>query len=184
MRGMDFYDTYFEYNVDVKNRRLFLYGDIDEDTIGKLIKGILILESNNIDKPIEIIMSSCGGDEYEMLAAYDVIKNCKCHVITVAVGKLMSAAPLIFAAGDERIAYLNTWFMFHESSYGIEAKHTDIKAEAKHYEEIEQQWCDLMALHTKLSAKEWRLKYNSKPDQYCDVQQAMKWGLVDTIIGK
>jgi len=182
--GMDFYDNYFDNNIDVRNRRLFLHGDIDEDNIGKLVKGLYILESNNAEKPIEIVISSCGGDEYEMFAAYDVIKNCSCHVTTIAVGKIMSAAPLIFAAGDERIAYENTIFMIHESAYGIEAKHTDIKTEARHFEEIENKWCELMAEHTKLTTKQWKQKYNAKPDVYFNVEQAIKYGLVDKVIGK
>lgn len=182
--NMDFYSSYFENGIDVRNRRIFLHGDIDEENIGRLIKGLYILESNDENKSIEIVISSCGGDEYEMLAAYDVIKNCKCHVTTIAVGKLMSAAPLIFAAGDERFAYPNTIFMIHESSYSVEAKHTDIKVEAKHYEEMETLWCKLMAQHSNLSAKQWRVKYNSKPDLYFTAEQAMKYGIVDKIIGE
>lgn len=180
----EFYDSYLTSGFDVRNRRVFLYGDISETTVSMLVKAIYILESNNEDKPIEIIISSCGGDEYEMFAAYDAIIHCKCHIITIAIGKLMSAAPLIFAAGDERLSFPNTWFMVHESLYWLEDKHTNVKSNVAHYEEMERRWCELMEHHTKLNAKEWRLKYNSKPDQFFTAQQAKAWGLVDKIIGE
>jgi ATP-dependent Clp protease protease subunit len=180
----EFYEAYLASGFDVRNRRVFLYGDINEANIGMLVKSLYILESNNAEKPIEVIISSCGGDEYEMFAAYDAIMNCKCHVVTVAIGKVMSAAPLILAAGDHRLAFPNTSFMVHESWYGLEDKHTNVKANVHHYEELEKIWCRLMEKHTKISAKEWRLKYNSKPDQFFNVTEALKIGLIDGIVGE
>jgi ATP-dependent Clp protease protease subunit len=180
----EFYDSYLSSGFDVRNRRIFLYGEINEVNIGMLIKALYILESNNAEKPIEIIISSEGGDECEMLAAYDAIVNCKCHVVTIGIGKVMSAAPLILAAGDERMAFSNTSFMIHENSYGLEDKHTNIKATVKFYNDSEIKWCELMAKHTNLTAKQWKNKYDTKADQYFTAQQALKYGVIDKIIGE
>jgi len=181
--NMDFYEQYFENGIDVRHRRIFLHGDIDEDTIDKLVKGIFILESNDSSKPIEIVMSSFGGDEYAMFAAYDVVKNSQCHITTIAIGKIMSAAPLIFAAGDERVAYENTIFMIHESYLEIDDRQRGAKGYIKHLDDLENRWCELMAEHSKLTPKQWKQKCDAKTDVYFSAEQAMKYGIVDRIVG-
>jgi ATP-dependent Clp protease protease subunit len=183
-REYNFYANYFDYGLDPRRRRLFLYEDIDEISIGRFIQGLVILADENTDKPIEIIMSSCGGCEYEMLAAYDMMRSLSdAHIIVKAVGKIMSAAPLILAAGDERVAYPNTQFMVHESWYALEERHNAAKVTVAHYEAVTKLWAEKMAERTNLSAKQWlNLTEKTGKDKYFDAEQALKWGLIDKII--
>jgi ATP-dependent Clp protease protease subunit len=181
-RHPDQYSNYFDYHFDPMVRRLFLYGDIDEDSVGLLIMGLLIMESETTEKPIEIVMSSCGGDEYEMLAAYDIIRSLKSRVIATAVGKIMSAAPLILAAADEARCYPHTRFMVHCSSYHIDGKHYDAKRVVEENEKLEKLWANMMATRTKLSAQQWIRMTKNKPDEYFDAETAKEYGIVDEII--
>jgi ATP-dependent Clp protease protease subunit len=180
---MAFYEHYFDYGFDIRRRRLFLYGDIDENTISLFIMGLLVLAAENKDRPVEVVMSSCGGDEYEMLAAYDVMRSLQCKVIVTAVGKIMSAAPLILVAADEASCYENTRFMVHESHYTIYAeRHGNARATVKEAETLEKIWASKMAERTNLTEKQWLALCRNKPDYYFDSQKALDYGLVDKII--
>jgi len=184
VRQNDFYTNYFEYGIDPRRRRLFLYEDISELSVGRYIQGLIILGDENTDKPIEVIMSSCGGCEYEMLAAYDMMRSLSnVQIIVRAIGKIMSAAPLILAAGDERLAYPDTQFMVHESSYEIEERHNNAKTTIAHFDNITKIWADRMAERTNLSAKQWlNLTEKTGKDKYFNAEQALKYGLIDKII--
>ena len=183
-RNNDFYDNYFSYGIDPRRRRIFLDEDIADSSIGRLIQSLYVMKDENTDKPIEIILSSFGGCEYEMFAAYDVIRSLtNVHVKIVAVGKVMSAAPLILAAGDERLCYPTTQFMVHESWYELQQRHNASKATVSHYEDMTQLWGDKMAERTNLSKKQWlNLTERTGRDKYFDANQALKWGLVDGIL--
>jgi ATP-dependent Clp protease protease subunit len=183
-RQNDFYSNYFDYGIDPRRRRLFLYQDIDEISIGRFIQGLVILADENTDKPIEILMSSCGGCEYEMLAAFDMMRSLKnVHIIVKAIGKIMSAAPLIVAAGDERIAYPHTQFMVHESLHTLDERHGNAKTTVAHYDDLTKLWADKMAERTELSAKQWiALTERTGRDKYFGAEQALKYGLIDKII--
>jgi len=178
----DFFENYFEYGIDPRRRRVFLYGDIDEDSISIFIMALVVLDSSSTDKPIEIWMSSVGGDEYEMLAAYDVIRGCKSEVHAIAVGKVMSAAPLILAAADKAKCYPSTRYMVHEGSAALEDNSANIRSTVKEYENLTKIWADRMSRRTNLSVKQWLNLCRNKPDYYFDAEKAVTYGLIDEII--
>jgi len=178
----DWQDIFFAYGVDQTNRRIFLHGDIEEDSIKQVIKGIFLLQSASKEKPIEIYVGTCGGDEYEMFGLYDVIRSCDSHIITIGVGKVMSAGPLILAAGDERRAFPHTSFMIHESWYSIhEEKCSEHEAILKHNLSINKKWAECMEDRTGTPAKIW-LKMCKGPDEYFDVNKAKTLGIIDKIL--
>ncbi len=183
-RQNDFYTNYFDYGIDPRRRRLFLYEDIDEESIGRFIQGLIILSDESSNQPIEIVMSSCGGCEYEMLAAYDMMRSLShVNIVVKAIGKIMSAAPLILAAGDERVAYPNTQFMVHESSYGLYERHNAARTTVAHYEDVTKIWADKMAVRTELTAKQWlALTAKTGRDKYFNAEKALEYGLIDRIV--
>ncbi len=189
----DWVQAYFEYGVDVKNRKVFLFDGVDEDTIGYVIKGLYLMEAENTKeqvandtvKPIELFIGSFGGSEYEMWALYDVIRTLQSPIYTVAIGKCMSAAPLLVACGEpgHRCATPNTWFMVHQawSEWGDRDKDV-IKTEIKHYDAMEVRWYDLMAVHSKKPAAFWKAKCTKqKGDSYFDAYTAQEYGLIDYV---
>lgn len=178
-------DAYFEHGVDVANRRVFLFEGMEEDSISTVIKGLYFMDSQNKEKKesIELFVGSFGGSEYEMFALYDVIQTLKSPIHTVAIGKCMSAAPLLVAAGQpgERWATPNTWFMVHQSWEELGTKRIDeIENDLKHSQAMSQRWLQLMAKHTKKSKAFWETK-EKEGDVYFDAQTALEWGIVDAL---
>lgn len=180
----DWVDAYFQYGVDVNNRRVFLFDGVDEDSIGHVIKGLYLMEASGADKPIELFIGSFGGSEYEMFALYDVIGTLKTPIHTTAIGKCMSAAPLLVARGEpgHRYATPNTWFMVHQSWGDWGEKDVDVlKREVKHYDAMEKRWAELMGKHSNQEPSYWLKKSREKGDVYFDAEEAQKLGLIDHI---
>ena len=99
--------------IDFSSRKIMLDEDVDEGSVGYVIRAIHKMEEIDPKKPIKIYVSSYGGSVYDCYSLYDTIRKCPCPVETYAQGKVMSAATDIFLAGDERYAYPNVTFMFH-----------------------------------------------------------------------
>lgn len=181
----DWVEAYYEYGIDPANRRIFLDGEIDADSASYIRRGILYMESESDDKPIELWVCSEGGDEYGMFSIYDVLRTVKCPIHTIATGLCMSAAPLLVAGGfkGERYATPNSWFMVHESwtDDGGPKRLTEKKREADHETEMTKRWAELMDRHTKLSAKQWLQKCNKVGDYFFDADKAVEYGLVDQL---
>lgn len=180
-------EAYFEYGVDVTNRRIFFDQDVDADSIGHIIKGIYLMDSKSKEKDIELFISSFGGDEYAMFALYDVLQTITCDVVTVAMGKAMSAAPLLVAAGTpgKRWAMPNCQFMVHQSWFDGEAFDGDnldkIGKAVNHYRDLADRWCRLMAKHTKKPATFWKKECVKNYDVYFNADTALEFGLVDAL---
>ena len=180
----EFYDLIIEKGLDIRSRRIYLYDDVNEESISNLLKSIKTLEYNNGQKEIEIYISTFGGSEEEMFAAFDIISNSICPITTYAVGKIMSAGILIFSAGDKRISYPNTTFMCHQTSWEIDSTQSNIKETSKYMQKLEEKWAELMSKNSKISIKDWLSIINSNSDYYFDSIEAQRLGIVDNIIGE
>lgn len=176
-------EVLFEYGVDKTNRRVFLFDDIDSQPIGTVIKALYLMDSEGHD-PIELYVGSYGGIEYDMYALYDTINTIKSPIHTIAIGKCMSAAPLLVACGERnnRYATANTFFMIHQGWEDIGVKRYDeLKNDVKLYDIINKKWCELMEKHTKKSASFWDDQCKKVGDLYFDAYQAQDWGVVDYV---
>ena len=178
-------ETYFEHGVDIVNRCIFLTGDIDEDNIAYVIKGLYLMEHQN-DKyePIELRISSYGGSVYDMFALHDVTRTLKSPVHTMGMGKVMSSAVLLVACGqkESRWAGEHTTFMIHVPSWdSSDQKMHDHKVDLRESERLWNNWYTLMAKYTNKDAKFWKRQCNKKDDMYFDAYQAQEWGLIDHI---
>ena len=177
-------ETYFEYGVDLLNRRIFLLSEMNEDSISYTIKGLYLMEAENSEALIEFFIGSCGGSEYEMYALYDVMNSIKCPISTCALGKCLSAAPLLVASGKlgERYATPNTWFMVHQSwDEEMGGRVDEVNKLIRHYCEMEKQWYDLMSKHTKKSVIFWKKMCKNIGDSYFNVEKAIEYGIIDHI---
>ena len=110
-----------QHGVDVAGRRVFLHGYVDEGSIGVAIRGMYLLADLE-SSPIELFVSSYGGELDEAFALHDVTRTIRVPVPTVALGKCQSAAPLLVACGHPgyRWASENTVFMIHDASLDAE----------------------------------------------------------------
>ena len=137
-------------------------------------------------KPIELFIGSFGGDEYEMWALYDVLHHSISSPIhTIAIGKCMSAAPLLVASGTlgHRYATPNAWFMVHEGSKDYYADRPEsIAAELKHSKDMDDRWFLAMEQHTNKPKQFWKRNCIGKvEDIYFSAIRAQEWGIIDYI---
>ena len=175
-------ESYYQYGVDIDNRRVFLASDIEDVPIIRAIKSIYLLDSLDDKKPLELYITSFGGDLYSLFSLYDVLNSIKCPIHTVVIGKCMSAAPLLAAVGQRghRYAMPNSTFMMHPASSQYEYDHvSNIKVQLKHDETLDRKWTELFAKHTKMDAKFWDRLCKKQGDQYFSAEQAAEWGIID-----
>lgn len=168
--------VWLEYGVDLKNRQIMIDEDIDEYSVGWAIRGIKLMERVS-DDPIDIYVSSYGGNVHDGLALYDVLTHGKCIIKTHALGKIMSMGLMIFLAGDERYALPSSSFMNHGISSATWGKLYEMKIDIKEAERLEELCLKILDDRTLKSYAYWkdRCKYE---DEYLDKTKAIELGIV------
>lgn len=179
----DWVDAYFDHGVDVANRRVFLDSDIEASSIGPVVKGLYLMETESAEKPIEMFISSYGGCVYEALALYDIMNTIRCPIHTFGYGKIMSAAVLLIAAGEpgHRWVAPNVACMHHDWAAEIEGKAQDLQVLVKHYEEVGQKWTRLLADHSAKDHRWWNTRAKKPADFYFTAEEALSWGVADSM---
>lgn len=177
-------DAALEHGVDVKGRRIFLHGDVDEDSIAVAIRGMYLLADLS-PSPIELFIASYGGLVDDAFALHDVTRTIKVPVHTVALGKCQSAAPLLVACGKkgERYGSENCEFMVHDAAIESE-KNLSPAALAAYAESVKrrvERMDRLLAKYSKMPYRHWARLSRSKTDHYFSADEALKWGLIDQI---
>lgn len=171
-----------EFGVDLHGRRIFLHGEVDEVTIGRAIRGLYLLADQN-QKPIELYVSSYGGALDEAFALHDVTRTIRAPVHTVALGKCMSAAPILVACGMPGSRYVteNCQFMLHDCSLGIEGSPALISRHVNAAQATMQRMAELLAKYSRMPVRHWKRIFSSQVDKFFDSELALSWGIVDHI---
>lgn len=179
----DWVEAYFTSGIDVTNRRLFLTEDISGESISNIVKGLYLMEGNTEKKPVELFISSNGGDMEEMFALYDIINTIKCPVHTFAYGKCMSAAPLLLACGDPGHRWVSPHcsFMIHDCWGSLEGTQQKMKIETAYWEKRKTQWIDLLVKHSNKNKAFWSARMSKAEDIYFTAEEALEWGLADQV---
>jgi ATP-dependent Clp endopeptidase proteolytic subunit ClpP len=173
-----------EHGVDVAGRRVFLHGSVDEESIGRAIRGMYLLADEDTGKPIELYVTSYGGELDEAFALHDVTRTISCPVHTVALGKCMSAAPLLVACGKpgERWASEHCQFMLHDATLdAVEGPPSYVAGQAEVARQQMRTIAQLLGRYTKMGAAHWARMFTGKADRFFGVIQAQRWGLIDNI---
>ena len=174
-----------DYGLSIEESIVYLHGDIMLGNLFDLISKVrLILTNRPKEKaldPITLLLNSNGGDVYEALGIIDYINTLSVPVNVVARGRAMSAAAMILCCGTGiRAASLSTTIMVHEASAEIMGKSADIKANADHIDELEEDFYRMMASKTKNNEEFWRKA--CRKDFYMSAEKAKELGLIDTVI--
>jgi len=170
------------HGVDIAGRRVFLHGGVDEDTIGRAIRGLYLLADDS-RAPIELYVSSYGGEVDEAFALHDVTRTIQAPVHTVALGKCMSAAPILVACGEPGNRYVseNCVFMLHDCSLDADGSPAMIMAHAEAARESMKRMAQLLGKYTKKPTAHWSRMFAGKADRFFTAEQAVAWGLVDQV---
>lgn len=176
-------DAALEHGVDVKGRRIFLHGGVDEDSIGMAIRAMYLM-ADMTNGPITLFVCSYGGELDEAFALHDVTRTIKVPVHTVALGKCMSAAPLLVACGEpgERWASEHTQFMLHDCSLEVdEGSPAFIAAHVAAARAQMVRYAELLAEYTTKKKTHWANMFKMRADKFFSAEEARDWGLIDNI---
>lgn len=174
-----------DYGLSVEDSVIYMHGDIQLGNLFDFIAKVrLILANRPADKakePITLLINSNGGDVYEALGIIDYIESLSVSVNVIARGRAMSAAAMILCCGTGiRAASKSSTIMVHEASAEIFGKSADIKANAEHIDDLEEEFYKMMATKTKHDEEFWRKA--CRKDYYMTAQKAMDLGLIDKVM--
>jgi ATP-dependent Clp protease protease subunit len=177
-RGERAYDIYSRL---LKERIIFLVGQIEDNMANLIVAQLLFLEAENPDKDISLYINSPGGVVTAGLAIYDTMQFIKPNVSTLCIGQAASAAALLLAAGEKGKRYClpNSRVMIHQPLGGFQGQSTDIQIHAKEILLIRDRMNEIMAKHTGQSAK--KIMDDTERDNFMSADEAKKYGLVDTV---
>jgi ATP-dependent Clp protease protease subunit len=170
----------------LKHHTHILTGDIDEESIDKAMRWLIYenMDKTNSEKILTLYINSTGGSLTDAFGLIDVIKNSNYIVRTVGVGNVMSAAFLIFAAGDKGERYIakNASIMCHQFTESIDEKYHDIKAALKETENCNKRMVDFLTEATGLVPSKVKSKLLPPSDVYLTAQELIDYGVADHIL--
>jgi len=174
--------AYDIYSRLLKERIIFLGGQIDDHTANIIIAQLLFLESEDPKKDILLYINSGGGVVYSGLAIYDTIQHIKPDVSTVCVGIAASMASVILASGakGKRFILPNSEVMIHQPLGGAEGQASDIEISARQILKLKAQMNRIIAKHT--GRPIGQIEKDVERDFFMTADEAVKYGVVDEIL--
>lgn len=170
----------------LKHHTHVLMGEIDEENVEKAVRWLIYenMDSSNSEKILTLYINSTGGSLTDAFGLVDVIKNSNYIVRTIGIGNIMSAAFLIFAAGDKGERYIakNTSIMCHQFTDSIDEKYHDIKAALKETEYCNKRMVDILTEATGLAPSRVKAKLLPPSDVYLTAQELIDYGVADHIL--
>ena len=176
--------AYDIYSRLLKDRIIFLGGQINDDVANIIIAQILFLDSEDSKKDISMYVNSPGGSVSSTLAIIDTMNHVKAPVSTVCVGMAASGGAWVLSSGEKgkRFALPNADIMIHQPLGGTEGQASDIAITAEHILKTKKNLIKIMAKSTGQS--EARIEKDLDRDFYMSADEAKKYGLIDKVISK
>lgn len=178
-RGERAFDIYSRL---LKERIIFLTGEVHDHVTSLLCAQLLFLESENPKKPISFYINSPGGVVTAGLSVYDTMQYIKPEVHTVCIGQAASMGSLLLTAGQKghRYSLPNSRIMIHQPSGGARGQATDIEIQAKEILRLREALNDMYVHHTgqKLDVIEAAMER----DNFMSADEAKTFGLIDEVV--
>ena len=178
-RGERAYDIYSRL---LKERVIFLVGQIEDQVANLIVAQLLFLESENLDKDIHFYINSPGGSVSAGLAIYDTMQFIKPDVSTVCIGQAASMGALLLTGGkkSKRYALPHSRMMIHQPLGGFQGQATDIDIHAKEILKARERLEKLLAKHTGHPMK--KIKSDTERDNFMSADEACDYGLIDKVL--
>ncbi len=172
------------YSRLLKERVIFLTGQVEDHMANLIVAQLLFLESENPEKDIYIYINSPGGSVTAGLAIYDTMRYIKCDIATVCVGQAASMGAFLLSGGTKGKRYVlpNARVMIHQPLGGFQGQATDFEIHAREILTIKEKLNRLMAEHCGKTLEE--VVRDTERDNFLSAQQAVDYGLVDQILSK
>ena len=178
-RGERAYDIYSRL---LKDRIVFMDGEVNDATADLVVAQLLFLESEDPGKDISLYINSPGGSVTAGLAIYDTMQFIKCDVSTICLGMACSMGAFLLAGGAKGKRYIlpNAEVMIHQPSGGAQGQATDIRIHAEQIIRIKEQLNRILAERTGQPIE--IIERDTERDNFMTAEQAKAYGLVDEII--
>lgn len=176
--------AYDIYSRLLKERIIFLGGQVNDDVANLIIAQLIFLEHEDAKKDIRFYINSPGGVVTAGLAIYDTMQFIKPDVSTICVGMAASMGAVLLAGGaaGKRMALPNAEVMIHQVLGGAEGQASDIEISAKHILKMKDTLNTILAKHTK--QKKEKVEKDTDRDYYMSAEDAKTYGIVDQVIKK
>jgi len=173
--------AYEIYSRLLKDRIIFLSGEINDDVANLVVAQMLFLQAEDPEKDINLYINSPGGSVYAGLAIYDTMQYVKPSVSTVCVGLAASMAALLLSAGEKgkRYALPYSRILIHQPLGGASGQATDIEIHAREILSIKSITQDILVKHT--GQDRVRIEKDTDRDYFMSSQEALEYGIIDKV---
>lgn len=180
-RGERSYDIYSRL---LKERVVFLVGEVNDQSANLVVAQLLFLESENPDKDISFYINSPGGSVSAGMSIFDTMNFIKPQVSTLCMGMAASMGAFLLSAGakGKRFALPNAKVMIHQPLGGTRGQATDIEIHAREILKTRARLNDILAERTGQPLEV--IQRDTERDYYLTAQEAQAYGLVDEVISK
>ncbi len=177
-RGERSYDIYSRL---LKDRIVFLGGEINDDVANSVVAQLLFLEMENPDADINLYINSPGGSVTAGMAIYDTMHYIRPQVRTVCIGMAASMGAFLLMAGEKgkRLALPNSEVMIHQPLGGAQGQATDVAIRAEWLMRTKKKMLDMMAEMTGQPLK--KLTADCERDYFMTAQEALDYHIIDEI---
>jgi ATP-dependent Clp protease protease subunit len=180
-RGERSYDIYSRL---LKERVIFIVGEIEDHMANLVIAQLLFLEAENPDKDISIYINSPGGVITSGLAIYDTMQFIKPAVSTMCIGQAASMGAVLLAGGakGKRFALPNSRIMIHQPLGGARGQAVDMEIQVKEIMRARERLNEILAFHTGQTID--RIKTDTDRDNFMSGADGVAYGLIDKVLDK
>ncbi|ENM5739766.1 ATP-dependent Clp endopeptidase proteolytic subunit ClpP [Vibrio mimicus] len=178
-RGERSYDIYSRL---LKERLIFLTGQVEDHMANLVVAQLLFLESENPDKDIFLYINSPGGSVTAGMSIYDTMQFIKPNVSTLCIGQACSMGAFLLAGGapGKRYVLPNSRVMIHQPLGGFQGQASDIQIHAQEILTIKNKLNRLLAEHTGQPLE--IIERDTDRDNFMSADQAVEYGLVDAVL--
>jgi ATP-dependent Clp protease protease subunit len=180
-RGERSYDIYSRL---LKERVIFLVGEVNDQTANLVVAQLLFLESENPDKDISFYINSPGGSVSAGMSIYDTMQFIKPAVSTLCIGFAASMGAFLLAAGEKgkRFSLPNSKVMIHQVLGGARGQATDIEIHARDILRTKDQMNRILAERTGQPLE--KIARDTERDYFLTADESKEYGLIDAVIAK
>ena len=180
-RGERAYDIYSRL---LKDRVIFLSGEVEDNMANLIVAQLLFLESEDPDKDIYLYINSPGGSVTAGMAIYDTMRYIKPDVRTICIGQACSMGAFLLAGGaaGKRGALPHARVMIHQPLGGFRGQASDIQIHAKEILKIKSTLNERLAFHTGQPIE--TIEKDTDRDNFMSAEEAKNYGLVDEVFTK
>ncbi|WP_261816887.1 ATP-dependent Clp endopeptidase proteolytic subunit ClpP [Vibrio gallicus] len=178
-RGERSYDIYSRL---LKERIIFLTGQVEDNMANLVVAQLLFLESENPEKDIYLYINSPGGSVTAGMSIYDTMQYIKPDISTVCMGQACSMGSFLLAGGakGKRFALPNSSVMIHQPLGGYQGQASDIQIHAQNILDTKEKLNKMLAEHTGQPLE--IIERDTDRDNFMTAQEAVDYGLVDAVL--